>query len=115
MIIVLANHPLDYEKKLVSELLLNYDPTIRPVLHKDDIVVVTFGISLHQIIDVVSVVAVAGMKEVLLSDNADIAQCNTVNAIRMRILCVQTLPMTPQSFSWRQTRSSLRTASQVQA
>lgn len=44
----------DDEKKLLHFLFDNYDPEIHPVLKKTDTVEVKFGISLHQIIEVVS-------------------------------------------------------------
>lgn len=44
----------DDEKRLLSFLFDYYDPEIRPVLKKTDTVEVKFGISLHQIIEVVS-------------------------------------------------------------
>ena len=44
----------DDEKKLLHFLFGNYDPEIHPVLKKTDTVEVKFGVSLHQIIEVVS-------------------------------------------------------------
>ena len=44
----------DDEERLFNHLFENYNPRLRPVLKKSEAVNVTFGISLHQIIDVVS-------------------------------------------------------------
>lgn len=44
----------DDEKRLLTFLFDKYDPELHPVLKKTDTVRVTFGISLHQIIEVVS-------------------------------------------------------------
>lgn len=44
----------DEEERLFNHLFENYNPRLRPVLKKSEAVNVTFGISLHQIIDVVS-------------------------------------------------------------
>jgi len=44
----------DDEKRLLTFLFANYDPELHPVLKKTDTVQVKFGISLHQIIEVVS-------------------------------------------------------------
>ena len=44
----------DDEKRLLTFLFDNYDPELHPVLKKTDTVRVKFGISLHQIIEVVS-------------------------------------------------------------
>ena len=44
----------DDEERLFNHLFKNYNPRLRPVLKKSEAVTVTFGISLHQIIDVVS-------------------------------------------------------------
>ena len=41
------------EKQLVEDLFRDYDPSLRPVLRREDNVTVTLGISVHQIIDVV--------------------------------------------------------------
>ena len=43
----------DDEQRLLSYLFTNHDPRLRPVINKSQVVTVTFGISLHQIIDVV--------------------------------------------------------------
>ena len=43
----------DEEERLLHYLFSRYNPRLRPVLKKTDAVTVTFGISLHQIIDVV--------------------------------------------------------------
>lgn len=43
----------DDEQRLLNYLFTNYNPHLRPVLNKSHVVTVTFGISLHQIIDVV--------------------------------------------------------------
>ena len=45
----------DDEKKLLTFLFAKYDPELHPVLKKTDTVRVKFGISLHQIIEVVSI------------------------------------------------------------
>ncbi|XP_073238907.1 neuronal acetylcholine receptor subunit alpha-10-like [Porites lutea] len=42
----------DDEERLFNHLFANYNPRLRPVLKKSEAVTVTFGISLHQIIDV---------------------------------------------------------------
>ncbi|XP_078356474.1 neuronal acetylcholine receptor subunit alpha-10-like [Oculina patagonica] len=42
----------DDEQRLLNYLFTNYNPRLRPVLNKSHVVTVTFGISLHQIIDV---------------------------------------------------------------
>lgn len=44
----------DDEKKLLNFVFSRYDAELRPVLNKRDTVRVKFGISLHQIIEVVS-------------------------------------------------------------
>lgn len=44
----------DDEKRLLTFLFAKYDPELHPVLKKTDTVQVKFGISLHQIIEVVS-------------------------------------------------------------
>lgn len=44
----------DDEKRLLTFLFAKYDPELHPVLKKTDTVRVKFGISLHQIIEVVS-------------------------------------------------------------
>lgn len=41
------------EQRLINYLFSSYNPRLRPVLRTSDVVTVTFGISLHQIIDVV--------------------------------------------------------------
>ena len=43
----------DDEHHLLNYLFTNYNPRLRPVENKSHVVTVTFGISLHQIIDVV--------------------------------------------------------------
>lgn len=43
----------DDEQRLLKYLFTNYNPQLRPVENKSDRVTVTFGISLHQIINVV--------------------------------------------------------------
>jgi len=43
----------DDEQRLLDYLFTNHNPRLRPVLNKSQVVTVTFGISLHQIIDVV--------------------------------------------------------------
>lgn len=43
----------DDEQRLLNYLFTNHNPRLRPVLNKSNVVTVTFGISLHQIIDVV--------------------------------------------------------------
>lgn len=43
----------DDEQRLLKFLFTNYNPQLRPVENKSDRVTVTFGISLHQIINVV--------------------------------------------------------------
>lgn len=43
----------DDEKRLTEHLFSNYNPTIRPVMKKGDNITVKFGLSLHQIIEVV--------------------------------------------------------------
>lgn len=43
----------DDEQHLLNYLFTNYNPRLRPVVNKSHVVTVTFGISLHQIIDVV--------------------------------------------------------------
>lgn len=44
----------DNEYRLISDLLHNYDPRIRPSLNASHPLNVTFGLALSQIIDVVS-------------------------------------------------------------
>ncbi|KAJ7363583.1 hypothetical protein OS493_009743 [Desmophyllum pertusum] len=43
----------DGEQRLLNYLFSDYNPHLRPVLDTSHVVTVTFGISLHQIIDVV--------------------------------------------------------------
>lgn len=43
-----------FEKKLLEDLFKDYRKGMRPVLHDNDTVMVTIGLSLNQIIDVVS-------------------------------------------------------------
>ena len=45
----------DDEKRLLTFLFAKYDPELHPVIKKTDTVRVKFGISLHQIIEVVSI------------------------------------------------------------
>jgi hypothetical protein len=45
-----CNH---WEYKLMNDLLINYNPTIRPSVHHNNVVNVTFGLALTQIIDIV--------------------------------------------------------------
>ena len=42
-----------WERKLVNDLFRDYDSTVRPSVHHNDVLNVTFGLSLAQIIDVV--------------------------------------------------------------
>ena len=46
----LCNH---WEYKLMHDLLEGYNPTIRPSIHHNTVVNVTFGLALTQIIDIV--------------------------------------------------------------
>lgn len=43
----------DDEQRLLNYLFTDHNPRLRPVMKKSQVVTVTFGISLHQIIDVV--------------------------------------------------------------
>ena len=43
-----------YEKQLLRDLMVDYDPLERPVINESSSIMVTFGITLQQIIDVVS-------------------------------------------------------------
>ena len=43
-----------HERRLLTDLLENYNKLERPVLNESDAVVLTFGLTLQQIIDVVS-------------------------------------------------------------
>jgi hypothetical protein len=56
IILLLDNHGVqsdDWEYSLVKNLLKGYDPSIRPSIHHNLTLNVTFGLSLAQIIDVV--------------------------------------------------------------
>ena len=43
-----------YEKELLNDLFKDYDKDMRPVSNDNDTVTVTIGLTLHQIMDVVS-------------------------------------------------------------
>jgi hypothetical protein len=43
----------NWERKLINDLFRNYDSTVRPSVHHNDVLNVTFSLSLAQIIDVV--------------------------------------------------------------
>ena len=43
-----------HERRLLNDLLVNYNKLERPVVNESDAVVLTFGLTLQQIIDVVS-------------------------------------------------------------
>ena len=47
-----------YEKKLLNDLFKDYKKNMRPVIHDTETINVTIGLSLNQIIDVVSVPSV---------------------------------------------------------
>ena len=44
-----------FENQLLKDLFKNYNKDMRPVLDDNDTVIVTMGLSLHQIMDVVSI------------------------------------------------------------
>ena len=46
---------LNIEAKLMKKITESYNPRVRPVLHQNDTVIVTLGMSLHQIIDLVGI------------------------------------------------------------
>jgi hypothetical protein len=43
----------NWERKLINDLFRNYDSTVRPSVHHNDVLNVTFSLSLAQMIDVV--------------------------------------------------------------
>lgn len=45
-----------FENKLLGDLFNKYNKNVRPVVNDNDAVIVTMGLSLHQIMDVVSIV-----------------------------------------------------------
>lgn len=56
MIPILVSDASYFEKKLLKELFIDYKKDMRPVLNDNDTVMVAIGLSLSQIIDVVSIV-----------------------------------------------------------
>lgn len=61
----------DDEQRLLNYLFSGYNPRLRPVRNKSDIVTVKFGISLHQIIDVVGSFYFTEYYDKILHDNLD--------------------------------------------
>ena len=59
----------DDEERLLNHLFSNYNPRLRPVLKKSDVVTVTFGISLHQIIDVVRSAMCVNLSLLIVDEN----------------------------------------------
>ena len=49
------------EARLMKNITENYDPRVRPVLQQNDTVMVTLGMSLHQIIDLVGKDEISGL------------------------------------------------------
>ena len=52
---ILVSDASYFEKQLLKDLFEDYDKNMRPVLNDRETVTVTIGLSLHQIMDVVSV------------------------------------------------------------
>ena len=46
---------LNSEAKLIKKITEGYNPRVRPVLQQNDTVIVTLGMSLHQIMDLVGI------------------------------------------------------------
>ena len=49
-----------YEKELLTDLLKNYNTQNRPVINESSPIVITFGVTLQQIVDLVSIKVVTG-------------------------------------------------------